>query len=207
MVVFLPPVGQAADMLPPPTLQGLCGNEIIVEHSPNFDWSSVGSADTYRIRVSTDAGFPGFNEKSADSSCSGNGCWTAVTGSPGYSGFNLPSGVYYWQARAGIKYKNEDNKGKSGKWSSTCQFEINDLPVLVGGSMVPVKESNLTEVGDGASVRFTCVWTDSENNHLFNPKVRYGDTEIEFKPPKNPDSPYSLTIVEEINSNQHSNSL
>jgi len=164
----------AQDMLPAPSLAGPCNDEIIVEHSPDFDWSSVSTADTYRILVSTDEGFSSFDEKAADSSCKDD-CWTAVTGSPGYSGFYLESGIYYWQARAGIKYKDEENKGKGGHWSSTCKFEINEKPKFIEGSATP------NAVGDGASVRFTCIWGDHESDALFDVKVQYGSTPVEFE--------------------------
>jgi len=176
LFVVSSPVVLAGDMLPAPSLvKDLCDDEIIVEHSPEFDWSSVSTADTYRILVSTDENFSSFDEKAADSSCTGD-CWTAVTGSPGYSSFNLKSGIYYWRARAGIKYKDEDNKGKGGEWSSTCKFEINEKPKFIEGSATP------NAVGDGASVRFTCIWSDHESDALYDVKAQYGTTEVEFKP-------------------------
>ena len=202
-------VVMAEDMLPAPSLdkEFFCNELITVEHSPDFDWEPVSSADTYRILVSTSPSFPGFSEDSANSNCNGDGCWTAVMGSPGHSGFNLKSGIYYWEARAGITYKDEDNKGSGGDWSSTCEFEINDMPVLTKGSIVPVEEgkivqigeiNDVTEVGEGASVRFTCDWSDTETDHLYNAKVRYGETEIAFEPPNNPDSLHYFTMVKEV---------
>ena len=181
----------AQDMLPAPSLAGPCNDEIIVEHSPDFDWSSVSTADTYRILVSTDDGFSSFDEKAADSSCTGD-CWTAVTGSPGYSRFNLKSRIYYWRARAGIKYKDEDNKGKGGEWSSTCKFEINEKPEFIEGSAVP------NAVGDGASVRFTCVWGDHEKDALYDVKAKYGSTEVEFKPVEKSSDRVVFTKVVEV---------
>jgi hypothetical protein len=185
-------VVQAADMLPAPSGISPCGDTITVT-SPEFVWDYSGeAADTYRIRVSTDAGFSAFDEAAADSSCGGDGCWTDVTSSPSYSGFSFEPGTYHWEARAGIKYKSEEDKGKGGSWSSTCSFTIGEAPEEEEEEE-PNEEPELedrasqaypAEVGDGAAVEFLCFWRDKENDTLFDAKAKYGNEEVTLDEPK-----------------------
>ncbi|MDM8567795.1 hypothetical protein QUF74_19375 [Candidatus Halobeggiatoa sp. HSG11] len=124
----------ATDMLPAPSGVSPCGDTITVIN-PEFVWDYSGkddnAADTYRIRVSKDAGFSSFLENNTDGSQShcgdneGVDCWTSVTSNPSYSGFSFELGTYYWQARAGTKTVGEID-GKGGGWSDVCDFTVEE---------------------------------------------------------------------------------
>ena len=133
---------------PPATLYSPVNNATnISDQSQNFDWSNVSDATVYRLVVSDNVSFNGFNDTSTDSSsCTDNDkCKTATPSSSRYSGFNLKSNtLYYWKVRSDVS-----------DWSSVYSFRTE----------VPVVEPQVTSVSpieatQGVSTTFTVTGTD-----------------------------------------------
>ncbi|WP_417914234.1 peptidoglycan DD-metalloendopeptidase family protein [Candidatus Electronema sp. JM] len=82
-----------------------------------FQWNSSPGATNYRIIISQNSNFSGFNESSM--TCDGT-CSTATTTGTQYarSSFNLSGHTYYWRVRANNSTTNSAS-GWSAAWSFT----------------------------------------------------------------------------------------
>jgi hypothetical protein len=86
-----------------------------VSTNQSFYWDGVPDATVYRIVVSTQSNFSNYSD-SHSNPCTNSTCWTDITTSTYYSGFNLAEGtIYYWRVRAG-------NNNKGGEWSDSRRF-------------------------------------------------------------------------------------
>ena len=114
--VALPPVPQA------PTLNSPANGATNVSQSNvTFSWSVANAAaaqvNNYRIVISQDSGFSGFNDTGTDtSSCNGT-CFTTSTGTTtSYTkNMDLAGTTYYWKVRA-------NGLGGVSPWSVTRSF-------------------------------------------------------------------------------------
>jgi len=95
----------------------------------NFDWSNDTGASVYRIVVSENSSFSGFNEADGSSSCSST-CKTERTNSSRYDGFTLRDNwTYYWRVRSDVS-----------TWSSVFSFTTQSMVPKVEPSRIRIRE-------------------------------------------------------------------
>jgi photosystem II stability/assembly factor-like uncharacterized protein len=107
----------SASPLPAPTLISPVNGAMNLSQPVKFDWNSVPSATSYRIKISSDSL---FNSTIKDS--------TIAMDSTVFSGF--PNGYYYWKV-AGI------NIGGTGAYSSVWKFQVNSSGINMVSSVIP----------------------------------------------------------------------
>ena len=158
--VALPPVPQA------PTLNNPANGATNVSQSNvSFSWSVANAAaaqvNNYRIVISQDQSFSGFNDTGTDSSsCSNNTCLTTTTGTTTSftKNMDLAGKTYYWKVRA-------NGLGGVSPWSVTRSFTTAGLSTLTAVNLVfPSTGSGWTNTsGSPYHIKWTCAASCSKN--------------------------------------------
>lgn len=118
---------------PAPTLDTPAnGISNVSQSNVYFSWDTYAAtnATNYRIVISQDSGFSGFNDNNGNSSCNAT-CFTIpLTAKSYYKNMDLPGQTYYWKVRA-------NNAGGASGWSNNNQprmFKTAGVPLACGGS-------------------------------------------------------------------------
>jgi hypothetical protein len=108
-----------------PTLLSPADGSLLNYSTPQFSWSSVADASSYRIQIDNNSTF-GSPERVQDQA------GTTYTPSPA-----LPDGTYYWRVRG------QNNEG-SGPWSQVRRLTVDTLPPPVPAPVAPLNDAAIT---------------------------------------------------------------
>jgi hypothetical protein len=149
--------------LPPPQLRSPADNFASGSTTVDFDWDTVSGATTYRLLISRNASFSGWDE--ASKSCLDSSCITGTTSSSsGRANFSTTGVSWYWKVRAG-------NATAGGDWSGSRSLHI--LPA-VPDDLSPGMTSSPGPILSSANVNFS--WDGSDGATYYGLAVRNLDT-------------------------------
>lgn len=150
-----------------PVLTAPTGNAVAPIQYANFSWYATGATE-YRIVISSDPSFRGFDETTRTCNSAQYPCFTqgGIT-SNGYthqSRFNAYDTTYYWKVRANNSATSEASGWSSiGSFRTEAQVQPPSTPVLyspLNNTVVPVSNASFSWSGSGATEYRILISTD-----------------------------------------------